>query len=108
LVQRLALGRHPVETALQPENTIANLRERLDRGSVPIRFTQTRGGTELLIRLDQSSGVAQSQDFGARAGTIHLEGSMILNGRRVRCVVDLDSATLRGDGQLVPIDSVDA
>src|SRR5260221_10372403 len=47
LVDRLSEGEHPVELSLRPEKSVRFLREALERNYVFLRFTDTRGGTEL-------------------------------------------------------------
>jgi hypothetical protein len=69
LVQRLSQGRHPVEVSLRPERTVEALKDALDRGYVHIRFTQTRGGTELGIPIDR-----QETDITAPISTERLAG----------------------------------
>ena len=54
LVKRLCEGSHPVEVSLRPERTVKLFKEMLDRGHVLVKFTQTRGGTELGVPLDKS------------------------------------------------------
>jgi uncharacterized protein YbdZ (MbtH family) len=103
LLERLSLGRHPVEAALRGPQTATTLKECLERAYLHIRFTQTRGGTELGIRLDQAASQTGLADFENGKGTVHLEGELILDQAKVRCVVDLDVATLRGEGYLVPL-----
>jgi uncharacterized protein YbdZ (MbtH family) len=103
LVESLSVGRHAVEAALRPEKTAATLKECIDRGFVPIRFTQTRGGTELGLKLDTAASDVDAADFENGKGTVHLEGELTLDHIKVRCIVDLNVATLRGDGHLVPV-----
>jgi uncharacterized protein YbdZ (MbtH family) len=103
LVERLAAGRHPVEAALRTGDVAATLKECLGRDHVRIRFLQTRGGTELGMRLDRRASRMLSADFGEGTGIVHLEGELTLDRTRVRCVVDLDLATMRGEGRLVPV-----
>jgi uncharacterized protein YbdZ (MbtH family) len=103
LVEGLCLGPHPVEAALRPENTAATLKECIERGFVPIRFPHTRGQTELGMTLDTAASVMRAADFENRNGTVHLEGTLSLNGQNVRCIVELDLATLRGQGHLVGV-----
>jgi uncharacterized protein YbdZ (MbtH family) len=101
LVERLSSGRHPVEAALRGEKTAATLKECVDRQFVSIRFTQTLGSTELGMKLDKAASVIHLADFDNGKGTVHLEGELTLNDTNVRCVVDLDLATLCGEGHLV-------
>ena len=103
LVERLSSGQHPVEAALRPERSAAALRECIDRECLHIRFVQTYGPTELCMNLDKATSVLHLADFENAKGVVHLEGELTLNGIWVRCIVDLDLATLCGNGHLVPL-----
>ena len=63
LVKFLSEGKHPVEAGLRPEKSVKLLKEAIDRGYVHVKFTDTRGGTELGFRLaDDGSDLSQA-DF---------------------------------------------
>src|SRR5262245_53247205 len=47
LVKRFSEGAHPVVASLRPEKTVRAFKERIDLGYVHLRFTDTRGETEL-------------------------------------------------------------
>lgn len=101
LVERLARGDHPV-TVSGPSDDV---RKRVtDLEYVLIKFTATRGGTELGARLDSSATDVSSADFEAGTGPVHVEGTLVLNDHPVRLVADIDLATLDGTGHLVPIE----
>ena len=100
LVDRLAEGTHPIEIVIRPERTLPALKECLERNYVHVKFTQTRGGTELGIRLDrQRSKIPVDLESGD--GSIHLEGTLTLNFVPVRCIADVDLKTMNGEGHLV-------
>lgn len=103
LVDRLSKGNHPVEVSLRPERNLRSFKESIDRGYVHIRFTGTRGGTELGVRLDREAGETRQADFTGETGTVHLVGDLTLNYRKVRCLADIDLATLTGQGRLEPV-----
>jgi hypothetical protein len=99
LVERLSNGRHPVEASLRPERTLGALKACIDRGYVHIKFTGTRGGTELGVPVDrQLSNLAA--DFDNGTGQIHVVGDLTLDYQPVRCVADIDLASLSGEGYL--------
>jgi uncharacterized protein YbdZ (MbtH family) len=52
LVRRLAQGSHPLVAGLRPDKSVKALKEGIDRGYVHVKFTATKGGTELGVRLD--------------------------------------------------------
>ena len=103
LVSRLSKGRHRVESSLRPERTAQALKERIDLGYVHIKFTETKGGTELGVRLDRETTDLSKADFDNQSGEVHLEGELTLDYVKVRCVADIDIKTLVGKGHLVPV-----
>ncbi|NKB23527.1 MAG: MbtH domain protein [Kiritimatiellae bacterium] len=100
LVERLSKGNHPVEAGLRPERTVEELKAAIDRGYVHVKFTATRGGTELGVRLDMDASDFSKADFDQGKGPVHLEGGLTLNYLKVRCISDLDLETLEGKGHL--------
>jgi uncharacterized protein YbdZ (MbtH family) len=100
LVKRLSQGRHPLTAGLHPENSVQALKEGIDRGYVHIKFTGTKGGTELGLRLDTGVCDVSRADFDHQTGTVHLEGGLILDYVKVRCIADIDLTTLAGQGHL--------
>ena len=103
LVERLSRGEQPVEVTLHPEKDLQALKESLERGYVHIKFTGTRGGTELGVKLDAGSGGLDEIDPESPAGTLHLEGGLTLNYKKVRCIADIDLKTFEGRGRLEPV-----
>ena len=85
---------------MRPERTAEALLEAVERGYVLVRFTQTRGGTELGVRLDRGASDTTGADFDGQQGHIHLEGDLTLDFEPVRCVADIDLATMAGHGRL--------
>ena len=98
LVQRLAEGEHPVVT--QRYKSTDELKQAVDRGYVLVKFTDTRGGTELGLRLDQTLTDLSRADFVQATGVAHLVGQLTLNYVKVRGVADIDLTTLAGKGHL--------
>lgn len=98
LVKRLSEGDHPLITR-RAEST-EELKQSIERGYVLITFTDTRGGTELGVRLDDALTDLSGADFDKATGTVHLAGNLTLNYVEVRCVADIDLATLEGKGHL--------
>ena len=105
LVDRLSEGRHPVEASLRPDKTVQRFHESIERGYVHIKFTDTRGGTELGFRLDSAASDCSQGDFARQTGTVHLVGELTLNYVKVRCIVDIDLTTLDGQGHLEPVEA---
>jgi uncharacterized protein YbdZ (MbtH family) len=103
LVEKLCEGDHPVEASLRPEKSVKALKDRIDLGYVHIKFTNTRGGTELGVRLDRDALNLSQADFENQTGEVHLEGDLTLDYVKVRCIADIDLKTLDGRGHLAPI-----
>src|SRR5579863_6158419 len=99
IVDRLCKGSHPVTISLRPERTATALKERIERyGFVHIKFTGTRGGTELGVKLDKDECNLGAADFNHAEGKISLSGRLKLNYVPVRCLADIDLSTLEGTG----------
>jgi hypothetical protein len=100
LVDRLCAGSHPVEAGLRPEASPAALREAIDRGYVFVRFTGTRGGTELGVDVDREDSDWSGADFLAGTGEVRIVGTLNLDFEEVRCRARIDLGTLAGEGYL--------
>ena len=100
LVDKLSEGNHPVEVSLRPEKSVQLFKEAIDRNYVRIKFTDTKGGTEIGLRLDKDACNLDA-DFENGEGAVHLEGTLTLDYVKVRCLVDIDLSTLKGSGHLV-------
>jgi uncharacterized protein YbdZ (MbtH family) len=101
LVDRLCEGEHPVEVGLHPERTVLRFREAIDCNYMHIKFTNTRGGTELSFRLDCEACDFEEADFESRTGKAHIEGELTLDYVKVRCIADIDLSALEGKGHLM-------
>jgi hypothetical protein len=103
LTQRLTVDQPVVMGGFEP--TVEELRERVgEMGYVLIKFTETRGGTELGFPLDRDAADISAADFDNASGTVHVEGNLTLNDDPVRCIADIDLATLKGTGRLALVD----
>lgn len=105
LVDRLCEGEHPVEAGLRPEKTVKLFKEAIDRDYVHIKFTKTRGGTELGVRLDRDACNFSNADFENGTGAVHVEGGLTLDYVKVKCIADIDLTTLEGAGRLVKVET---
>lgn len=104
LVQRLSGEGHPIEASLKPDKTAAALKACIDRGYVHIKFKNTKGGTDLGIKIDTKASNFNKADFEHQTGKVHLVGNLVLNYVQVRCIADIDLVTLEGRGNLEPVD----
>jgi hypothetical protein len=99
LVEFLCHGSHPVE--LSRYKTADEVRECIDRGYILVRFTDTRGTTELGVRLDGAQCELDKADFASGAGQVRLGGHLNLDFVDIECVVDIELASLTGTGRVV-------
>lgn len=106
LVQRLSEGDHSV-TVGGPHPSLEEFQKRLEEmGYVFIKFTGTRGGTDLGVHIDKSATDLSQSHFEQRSGIVHVEGTLTLNYVKVRCIADIDLATFNGTGHLVALEEV--
>jgi uncharacterized protein YbdZ (MbtH family) len=105
LVERLCEGDHPVEAGLRPEKTVTLFKEAIDRNYVHVKFTKTRGGTELGVKLDREACDFSHADFENGTGTVHVEGGLTLDYVKVKCIADIELSTLEGKGHLVKVEA---
>jgi hypothetical protein len=103
LVQRLSEGRHPVEVSLRPERTVQAFKECVDRDFVLVRFTSTRGTTELGVPLDRQRSRFDEADFAEGTGHVTIVGELMLDFVPVRCVAEIELPALTGHGRLEPL-----
>lgn len=108
LVDRLSEGDHSIEVGLRPERNTKLFKEAIDRGYVHIRFTDTRGGTEVGVRLNGDASDFSAADFENGKGRAHVEGNLTLDYVKVKCIADVDLSTLKGKGRLVKVEAVGA
>jgi hypothetical protein len=99
LVEFLCKGDHPIEATLR-EKTREAMSEAIARGHVPIKFTDTRGGTELVVPLDLSRSDLRAIENKNGSSEIRVVGDLTLDYVRVTCVARIDLATLQGEGHL--------
>jgi uncharacterized protein YbdZ (MbtH family) len=105
LVDRLCEGDHPVEVGLRSDRTVKRFKEAIDRNYVHIKFTATKGGTELGVRLNRDACDFSEADFESGRGTVHVVGGLTLDYVKVECIADIDLTTLEGKGHLVKVEA---
>jgi uncharacterized protein YbdZ (MbtH family) len=103
LVDRLCEGRHAVEVSLRPDKSLSRFTDAIERNYVFIKFTGTKGGTELGVGLDSQSCDLRDANFESGTGTAHLVGGLTLDYVNVQCVADIDLETFQGTGHLVKL-----
>lgn len=108
LVQLLSQGEHRVIVG-GPVSSLQDFQKRVEEiGYVFIKFTETQGGTDLGVRLDRAASDLSKADFTQGQGTAHLEGTLSLNYVNVRCIADIQLATLTGTGHLRILSEISA
>lgn len=101
LTERLCVEQPVIMGGTDPG--VEELRDRTgEMAYVLVKFTQTRGGTELGFALDPGATDLREANFEDGTGSVHVEGQLTLNGDPVRCIADIDLATLRGTGRVTP------
>ena len=106
LVQRLSDGNYPI-TVGGPQPSREELKKRVtDMNYVFIKFSNTKGGTDLGVRVDTHATDLSKANFEQGNGSAHIEGTLTLNYVKVRCIADIDIATLDGTGHLVALEEV--
>jgi hypothetical protein len=99
LTQRLTVSQPIIMGGTEP--TAEELRKRVEEMAyVLVKFTETRGGTELGFALNQDASDVSAADFEQGKGVVHVEGNLILNDDPVTVIADIDLATLKGTGRL--------
>lgn len=99
LVQRLIEGEHEVTIGNRNESG-REIKQRIREGYVHVKFTQTKGGTDLGISLDLNNTHIEEIDFARGQGVLHIEGTTNLNYTPVKCIADIDLASRKGLGYL--------
>ena len=95
LVEKLSKGKHPVSLFRYKNHD--ELKAAVDREFVLVKFTETRGGTEVGFRLDRSKSQI---NFERPDDAIKLVGEFGLDYLPVECSVSVDSQTFVGEGFL--------
>lgn len=97
---RLSRGLQPVELALRAERNTDALLRQVKTGCVQVRFTGTRGGTELSVPMESEDVQRISEQVERGEKTIRFTGGLSVDYTRVRCIADIDVETLTGTGKL--------
>ena len=101
LPHKLAEGEHKVIFPSRLDDPLQELRDCIDRDYVFVKFTETRGGTELGFHLDPEHSDLSGADWDNGTGTITMAGELTLDYVHVRCVGTIDISTMEGTGHLV-------
>jgi uncharacterized protein YbdZ (MbtH family) len=108
LVDRLCDGDHRIVVSQRPEPSVKALKESIDNGYVRVKFTETKGGTELGFKLDKDVSDLSGANFEEGSGKVRLVGGLTLDYTKVRCIAEIDLATLEGLGHLEKVQEATA
>lgn len=100
LPARLSQGNTKVTFRARGGDARAELKEAIERKYVHVLFTGTQGGTELGFPLDEARSELAGADWERGEGTVRLAGDLKLDGIPVRCVAEIDLASVEGVGRL--------
>jgi uncharacterized protein YbdZ (MbtH family) len=103
LVDRLCTGDHKIVVSQRPEPTVKALKEAIDNGYVRVKFTETKGGTELGFKVDANASDLTGANFDEGTGKVKVAGNLTLDYTKVRCIAEIDLKTLDGVGHLEKI-----
>jgi hypothetical protein len=98
LVKRLSTNRHEVILGSRDESD-EEIKQRIRDGYIHIKFTQTKGGTELGVEIDLKYTNIKELDMDIKS-LFHIEGITNINYNSVRCIADIDFETRKGEGYL--------
>lgn len=107
LPHKLAQGEHRVIYPARLDDPIQELKDSIDRDYVHVKFTETRGGTELGFHLDTDHSDLTQVDWESRSGKVRLAGNLTLDYVKVRCEAELEIPSLEGTGHLVILEAED-
>ena len=105
LVDRLSIGDHKIVVMQRPEPSVKAFKDAIDSGYVRVKFTETQGGTELGFKVDKDASDLAEADFEAGTGKVRVVGGLTLDYTKVRCVANIDLATLAGEGHLEKVEA---
>jgi hypothetical protein len=94
LVKNFLLGTH--DCSAERAKSLTEFKRSIERGYVLLRFTDTRGGTELSVRLNQSQSSIEEAHADEGRGTAHLVGALVLDYNELEMSAAIDLSTLRG------------
>jgi hypothetical protein len=92
---------HPVAIDWSPEATVADIKDGIERGFIPVAFVEAPDLPGVGITLDPEATDLSGADWDGDRGSIRLEGQgTIYAVGKVRVVADIDLATKAGRGQI--------
>lgn len=98
----LSQGEHQVELSLgaDPKEGHERLRQVISGGAINLKFTETKGGTDLTIALDREECILLPLELGQSKGHVRLVGRLTLDYTKAKCIATIDIDTLSGRAHL--------
>ena len=103
-VKFLSIGTHPV-IVYPAQVSMEQFKSFLEDQFIHINFLDTKGETCLGVNLDPNSTGKWNADFDEGKRIFHLEGDLVLDYVKVRCIADIDLASMKGEGYLRILES---
>lgn len=103
LLTRLSSGEHSIEIDRIEKTDGKDIQKRIKQGYIHIKFPATKGGTVLGITLEEKACKLDNADFERNLGSVYLEGNLILDYVKARCIAEIDLKTKKGLGHLEPV-----
>ncbi len=100
LVTFLSQGEHPVHVSLRPEKSLKLFKDCVERKYVHLKFTDTRGGTELGVQIDEARSDLHALRATDPEGEVTFVGDLVLDYVPVTCRARINVKTLEGSGRL--------
>ena len=102
LVKNLSSGKHNIIVGgtANADDPLKEFREAVERNFVHVRFTETRGGTELGFHLEENQCDFSKGDLKKGEGKVRVAGKIKLDYVPVRVVADINIKKLSGKGFL--------
>src|SRR5262249_12595168 len=85
LLERLSKGEYPVELSLRPDWIPRAFKECIEHGYMHVKFTGTRGGTELGVPIDFERSDLTHLNFEEATGRATVVSALTLDFVRMRC-----------------------
>lgn len=105
LVEKLSSADHKVEVSIRPESTPKALAACIEKGYVHLRFPETRGGTDLYVPVDRDQCDLSKANFIDGQGQLRIVGRFSLDFVAVRCIANIDLASMDGVGRLERVEA---
>lgn len=97
---RLSRQPQPVELILRSERSSDGVIQQLKSRCIHIRFTGTRGGTDLALAISETDAQRYMDQISSGEKRLHITGDLTLDYVPARCVAEIDLSKFAGTAQL--------